>query len=48
VELAVDCDPPLGIFGETADKLVFERRNEQDAEQLLASLKTLCETNHGS
>jgi hypothetical protein len=39
---------PLGILGEIADKLVLERRNEEDAEQLLASLKTLCETAHGS
>lgn len=48
VELEVDYDPPLGILGEIADKLVFERRNEEDAEQLLASLKTLCETDHAS
>lgn len=48
VELEVDYDPLLGILGEIADQLVLERRNEEDAEQLLASLKTLCETAHGS
>lgn len=44
VQLEVDYDPPLGFIGEIADKLVFEQRHEDDAEQLLASLKTLCET----
>jgi uncharacterized protein YndB with AHSA1/START domain len=44
VQLDVDYDPPLGFVGEIADKLVFEKRHEDDAEQLLASLKTLCET----
>lgn len=48
VELEVDYDPPLGFVGEIADKLVFEKRHEDDAEQLLASLKTLCETNSDS
>ena len=43
VQLDVDYDPPLGILGDVADKLVFEKRHEDDAEQLLASLKTLCE-----
>ena len=39
----VDYDPPFGILGEIADKLVFERRNEEQAEQILARLKELCE-----
>ena len=46
--------PPEHVFavlsnvGEIADKLVLARRNEEDAEQLQASLKALCETGHGA
>jgi len=43
VTLDVDYDPPLGLLGEIADKLVFERRHEEEAEHILASLKDLCE-----
>ena len=43
VRLEVDYDPPLGIIGEIADKLVFERRHEDEAEHVLAGLKGLCE-----
>lgn len=43
VTLAVDYDPPLGLLGEIADKLVFERRHEEEAEQILANLKARCE-----
>lgn len=44
VTFDVDYDPPLGILGEIADKLVFERHHEKEAEQILARLKELCET----
>ena len=43
VRMEVDYDPPFGILGEIADKLVFERRNEEEAEHILARLKDLCE-----
>jgi hypothetical protein len=43
VSFEVDYDPPFGILGEIADKVVFERRNEEDAEHILARLKELCE-----
>ena len=43
VTLDVDYDPPLGILGDIADKLVFERRHEREAEQLLSRLRNLCE-----
>ncbi len=36
-------DPPFGILGDIADKAVFEKRHEDDAEQILAGLKALCE-----
>jgi carbon monoxide dehydrogenase subunit G len=39
----IDYEPPLGLLGDIADRLVFEGRHEADAEQILASLKTLCE-----
>ncbi len=44
VTFEVDYDPPLGILGDIADKLVFERRHEHEAEQLLSRLRDLCET----
>jgi len=44
VTFDVEYDPPLGILGDIADKLVFERRHEHEAEQLLARLRELCET----
>jgi hypothetical protein len=43
VTFEIDYDPPFGILGEIADRAVFEKRHEQDAEQILAGLKTLCE-----
>ena len=44
VELDVDYDPPFGLLGEIADKIVFERRHEDEAEQILGRLESLCET----
>ncbi|MFP5326157.1 MAG: SRPBCC family protein [Acidimicrobiia bacterium] len=43
VELEVDYDLPLGFLGEIADKLVVERKNEEEAETILRRLKELCE-----
>ena len=43
VRLEVDYDPPFGILGEIADKLVFEQKNEEDAERILGRLRALCE-----
>ena len=43
VRLEVDYDPPLGLLGEIADKVVFERRHEEEAEHILGRLKELCE-----
>jgi len=43
VTFDIDYDPPFGLLGDIADKVVFERRHEADAELILASLKTLCE-----
>jgi uncharacterized membrane protein len=43
VRLEVDYDPPWGILGEIADKVLFERRHEEEAESLLVRLKELCE-----
>ena len=43
VTFTVDYDPPFGVLGDIADKLVFEHRNEEQAEEILARLKTLCE-----
>lgn len=42
--MTVAYEPPLGIIGEIADHLVFERRNEQDAEEILGNVRTLCES----
>ena len=43
VTFEVDYDPPFGILGDIADKVVFERKNEEDAEHILGRLKELCE-----
>ena len=43
VELEVEYDLPLGFLGEIADKLVVERKNEDEAETILQRLKELCE-----
>lgn len=39
VSFEVDYDPPFGILGEIADNVVFERRNEEQAGQILSLLK---------
>jgi uncharacterized membrane protein len=43
VTFEIEYEPPFGILGDIADKAVFEQRHEQDAEQILAGLKLLCE-----
>lgn len=43
VTFEIEYDPPFGILGDIADKAVFEKRHEDDAEQILVGLKTLCE-----
>jgi hypothetical protein len=43
VTFEVEYDPPYGILGDIADKVVFEKRHEDDAERILAGLKALCE-----
>lgn len=43
VRLEVDYDPPFGILGEIADKIVFEQKNEEDVEHILERLRALCE-----
>jgi len=44
VRIEVDYDPPLGLLGEIADKMLFEKGHEDQAEQILVRLKALCET----
>ncbi len=44
VTFEVENNPPLGILGDLADKLVFERRHEHEAEQILSRLRDLCES----
>lgn len=43
VSFDIEYDPPFGILGDIADKALFERKHEEDAEQILAGLKALCE-----
>lgn len=43
VTLEVDYDPPFGLLGDIADKVVFERRHKDEAEQILVRLKSLRE-----
>lgn len=43
VTFEIEYDPPFGILGDIADKAVFEKRHERDAEQILLGLKTLCQ-----
>lgn len=43
VTFEIEYDPPFGILGDIADKAIFEKRHEDDAEQILVGLKTLCE-----
>lgn len=44
VSLEVDYDLPGGFLGEAVDKLFVERRNEREAEHILANLKDLVES----
>lgn len=43
IKFNVDYDPPLGLLGEIADKVLFERRHEEEAEHILGRIKELCE-----
>jgi ligand-binding SRPBCC domain-containing protein len=43
VELDVDYDLPLGILGDAVDAVYLHRKNEEEAEDILARLKALCE-----
>lgn len=43
VTFDVEYDPPLGLLGDIADKVLFERSHEEQAEQILSRLKALCE-----
>ncbi|HEX7167756.1 MAG TPA: SRPBCC family protein [Acidimicrobiales bacterium] len=43
VELDVDYDLPLGFLGDAVDALFLQGKNEEQAEEILASLKSLCE-----
>ena len=43
VTFEIEYEPPFGILGDTADKVIFESRHERDAEEILTGLKTLCE-----
>lgn len=43
VQIEVDYELPLGFLGEIADKLVVERKSEDEAETILTRLKELCE-----
>ena len=44
VEFEIDYDPPLGIIGDIVDKVLFERQHAEATEQILARLKTVCES----
>ena len=43
VTFEIEFEPPFGILGDIADKVIFESRHERDAEEILSGLKTLCE-----
>ncbi len=43
VELEVDYDLPLGILGDAVDAVYLHGKNEEQADQILARLKALCE-----
>ena len=43
VTFDIEYEPPFGILGEIADTALFEKRHEDDAEQILEGLTTLCE-----
>lgn len=44
VELEVDYDLPLGLLGQAVDAVYLHGKNETQAEEILASLKSLCES----
>lgn len=43
VELDVDYDLPLGILGDAVDAVFLHSKNEEQADEILARLKSLCE-----
>ncbi|MEY2471575.1 MAG: hypothetical protein QOK28_904 [Actinomycetota bacterium] len=43
VELDVDYDMPLGLLGDAIDALYLHSKNEENADEILAKLKALCE-----
>ena len=43
LELEIEYEVPGGPFGEFLDRVLFERRNEEEAERSLANLKRLLE-----
>jgi ligand-binding SRPBCC domain-containing protein len=43
VEIDVDYDLPLGVLGEAVDAVYLHGKNEEQAEEILRSLKALCE-----
>lgn len=44
IEIEVDYDLPLGVLGKTVDSVYLHGKNEEQAEEILAKLKALCET----
>lgn len=44
VEIEVDYDLPLGLLGKAVDSVYLHGKNEEQAEEILSKLKTLCET----
>ena len=44
VEIEVDYDLPLGLLGKAVDSMYLHGKNEEQAEEILAKLKALCET----
>ena len=43
LDLEIDYEVPGGAFGEFLDRVLFERRNEEEAERSLGNLKSLLE-----
>lgn len=43
VELDVDYDLPLGVLGDAVDAVYLHGKNEEQADEILAKLKVLCE-----
>lgn len=46
VELDVEYDLPLGLLGDAIDAIFLERKNTEQAEEILATLKRRCEAGH--